>query len=322
MAGLKESIERLMAGQLAEWPEFAGRVALMREHGERQLSVGGKQVVVRDNPARLISTTARVTMEAARRDGTPEHCMLCPANRPAEQRRLLWRGLHRHWQVLVNPFPIVEGHFTVVSATHEPQRLGREAVDDMLRLAGALPGYVVTYNGPRCGASIPWHLHLQAMPLGSVPLAAATVAGGQVADGVMCSDTMLPLRCLVVTGEGDDQVAARVTDVVTRLPSDDNSAEPMLNAMAWVPRGERAPVVLIVPRRRHRPSNFGVGPGQLLWSPGVIDLMGLVTLPRREDFDNITPDIIRQVYREIAPDDSAWRELLTELSTNTDLQTR
>ena len=318
MGRLKEEIERLMEEQLRQWPEFAGRVERMCSQGERRLDVDGHTLIVRDNPARIISTTARVTMEAAHRDGSPDHCMLCPHNRPPEQRPVTWQH-GGGWQVLVNPYPIVEGHYTIVSERHEPQSLTTGVIVDMLQLTRELPGYVITYNGPRCGASIPWHLHLQAMPLAKVPLGslpfphvgpglglAATRDNvgpglGLAAleeTGTLRSDTLLPLPCLVITG-GENQ-AQRVTDAIHNLPNNDKTAEPMLNAMAWIPTGESEPVVVIVPRRRHRPSCFGTGPGQLLWSPGVIDLMGLVTLPRREDFDAVTADQLRQAYAEIS----------------------
>ena len=297
MGRLKEEIERLMEEQLRQWPEFAGRVERMCSQSERRLDVDGHKLIVRDNPARIISTTARVTMEAAHRDGSPDHCMLCPHNRPPEQRPVTWRH-GGGWQVLVNPYPIVEGHYTIVSERHEPQRLTTGVIVDMLQLTRELPGYVITYNGPRCGASIPWHLHLQAMPLAKVPLGSVVISGKPIAGGTLCSHTMLPLPCLVI--KGGDNHAQRVSKAITKLPNDDKTLEPMLNAMAWIPTGESEPVVVIVPRRRHRPSCFGTGPGQLLWSPGVIDLMGLVTLPRREDFDTVTADQLRQAYAEIA----------------------
>ena len=40
----------------------------------------------------------------------------------------------------------------------------------MLRLAEALPEYVVFYNGPQCGASAPDHLHFQAGNRGFLPI--------------------------------------------------------------------------------------------------------------------------------------------------------
>ena len=64
--------------------------------------------------------------------------------------------------MLINPFPIFPEHFTIPHREHVPQRIAGNFAA-MLDLARAMsPRYTVFYNGPKCGASAPDHLHFQA----------------------------------------------------------------------------------------------------------------------------------------------------------------
>jgi len=55
---------------------------------------------------------------------------------------------------------------------------------------------------------------------------------------------------------------------------------------------------LVFPRARHRPEVYHKG--ILTWSPGTIDMAGIVVLPVQSDFDRITADDIRSVFREVS----------------------
>lgn len=291
MMELKQQLERLYAEQLEEWTEFNERRALMMSHEQRSLSGGGLAVAVkvRNNPARMLSTTARVTMVRGQQDTSPRHCMLCPDNRPRQQRAVSWCG-RRAMQVLVNPYPIVDRHFTIAAAVHQPQRFDADTIADMLTLAAQLPGYAVSYNGPRCGASIPWHLHLQAFPVDDTLLNGLSL-DDEVCDGVVRRD-VLPLPVKLYRGVEPTRVAAEFVDAT-------GGDETMLNAVAWSD-GEAAPVLAVIERTHHRPANFGDGDGQMLWSPGILDLLGIITLPREHDFTTITAEVAAAVYRYIS----------------------
>lgn len=127
----------------------------------RTIAAGGVEMTLVHNPARMRSTTART--DAASIAARP--CFLCAENRPAGQMSLIWRG----YEVLVNPYPIFPGHLTIVSRSHEPQTISGR-LTDMQSLARELPDYTVFFNGARCGASAPDHMHFQAVPSRYVPL--------------------------------------------------------------------------------------------------------------------------------------------------------
>lgn len=144
-------IKSFIDAQLAVWPEAAARFNALEDVVVKD--VGNYRVQF--NPARAVSTAAKVDSAsiAARK------CFLCASNRPKEQISLPWEDM----EILVNPFPIFPGHLTIAALNHTPQSLlGR--VHQMRRLSKDLPGYTVFYNGAKCGASAPDHMHFQAVP--------------------------------------------------------------------------------------------------------------------------------------------------------------
>ena len=110
--------------------------------------------MVQFNPGRITSSAAKV--DARSIEARP--CFLCEKNRPAQQRGI---SFEQDYTILINPFPIFRRHLTIVSDIHTDQRIAGNFLT-MLRLAEALPEYVIFYNGPQCGASAPDHLHFQA----------------------------------------------------------------------------------------------------------------------------------------------------------------
>lgn len=112
-------------------------------------------------------------------------CFLCADNiwwqqRGAESGYHL-RGLNGRYTAWMNPFPLVAGHAVIASREHLPQHwqasggLELEAlVTDLIDMATSLPDWLLFYNGVGAGASIPYHLHLHAIPraglYGKMPL--------------------------------------------------------------------------------------------------------------------------------------------------------
>jgi SpoIID/LytB domain protein len=146
-------IQNFLKRQWEAWPEVKAR-----HHAEvfqKELTLRGCTIKVQFNPARAVSTTAKI--DAASIAARP--CFLCKNNRPAQQLELPWGD----YTILVNPYPIFPDHLTIVANTHTPQTL-KGRVEDMRRLSQELPGYAVFFNGAKAGASAPDHMHFQAVP--------------------------------------------------------------------------------------------------------------------------------------------------------------
>lgn len=281
-----------ITAQRAEWPLAARNFDALEGVEVRSIAMPGMDIKVQFNPARIVSSGAKVDARSL----AERPCFLCEKNRPAEQRGIDWRG----YTVLVNPFPIFPRHLTIPAVVHTPQRIqGRVA--DMLALAAELPGYTVFYNGPRCGASAPDHMHFQAGNSDFLPIWQALDAAPlrTVADdgaGTRLSVcTALPVNVFVVdaaTPEAGERMFDRLYRV---LP--EGEEEPMMNLLA---AGSR---LVVVPRKRHRPSFYGtVGEGCMLLSPASVDMGGAFITPRREDFDRLDAQLLARVFDELCLD--------------------
>lgn len=270
-------IDSFFSRQLSQWPMAADNFAALGNVLIREVE-GADGFKVQFNPARIVSTGANVSKEAIK----VRKCFLCEANRPPEQIGLDWGD----YVILVNPFPIFPGHLTIPAKTHTPQLISGRAAD-MLRLAADLPGYTVFYNGARCGASAPDHIHFQAVPSDRLPLwgtvkenGLTTVIGGQKAFVIKYTDI--------------DAAAKQLQSYLAYLPVDADSGEPMVNVLC------RESSLVVIPRRRHRPSDYGSGDGRILLSPASIDLSGVLITPLRRDFDSIDAETVRRVLSEVS----------------------
>lgn len=293
-----------ITAQRAEWPLAARNFDALEGVEVRSIAMPGMDIKVQFNPARIVSSGAKVDARSL----AERPCFLCEKNRPAEQRGIDWRG----YTVLVNPFPIFPRHLTIPAVGHTPQRIqGRVA--DMLALAAELPGYTVFYNGPRCGASAPDHMHFQAGNSDFLPIWQALDAAPlrTVADdgaGTRLSVcTALPVNVFVVdaaTPEAGERMFERLYRV---LP--EGEEEPMMNLLA---AGSR---LVVVPRKRHRPSFYGTeGEGCMLLSPASVDMGGAFITPHREDFDRLDAQLLARVFDELCLDTEQIEEISNKVS--------
>ena len=85
------------------------------------------------------------------------------------------------------------------------------------------------------------------------------------------------------------------------LPLPEGEDEPMLNMLAYAAAGGTR--LVVVPRKRHRPSFYGTeGEGCMLLSPASVDMGGAFITPRREDFGRLDADVLMQVFDELCLD--------------------
>ena len=161
-------IHSFVQEQLSSWPLAADNFKALEKVHVREVQVNGLTVRLQFNPARMISSAAKLTKaDIARRP-----CFLCEANRPDVQTNIPFESpAGNQYHILVNPYPIFPDHLVIALKEHKAQSImGR--CEDMLALAQEFEGYTLFYNGPCCGASAPDHHHFQAAPRGLMALEA------------------------------------------------------------------------------------------------------------------------------------------------------
>lgn len=288
-------IDEFIASQIAEWPMAAGNFEALKGVKVKEVELPGWTVKVQFNPARIVSSSAKVDAKSLKE----RKCFLCAANRPDVQRGIDWG---EKYTILINPFPIFPRHLTIPDRSHTDQLiLGRIA--DMVRLASELDEYTVFYNGPRCGASAPDHMHFQAGNSDFLTLAPAiedaelkTVATDGEATLAMV-DT-LPLKVFVIDSTDPEAAERLFKRLYDALPVPEGEKEPMMNLLCYsTAAGVR---LVVIPRKRHRPSFYGTeGEGTMLLSPASVDMGGVFITPLEKDFNALDAAKIQQVLDEL-----------------------
>jgi hypothetical protein len=282
-ASILDAIDLLFESQVEEWPELRHGVEGLTRARSRDFVVNGFPVVARHIPHRIGSTTARVDPDAIRKRA----CFLCAENLPEPEKGLVF---DQKFVIACNPFPILNNHLSIVLREHVPQRIEGHLMT-MLDLAVQLPGYVVLYNGPECGASAPDHMHFQACLFDEMPL----VEDLKHASGGLIPD--YPRSAFVLRDSNPVRLSRRFSELFVSLEAHHkNRVEPMFNLVALHRDGDW--VVVVFPRSKHRPEVFHTG--ELTWTPGAIDLCGVVVLPVESDLDKITASDIQEVFGEVS----------------------
>lgn len=289
--------DRLIADQIAVWPQAAGNFEALKGVKVKDLDVDGMHIKVQFNPARIVSSSAKVDAKSLKE----RKCFLCAANRPEVQTGLPW-GDNDRYIVLINPFPIFPRHLTIPDTSHVDQLIVDRAAD-MMDLAKDLDEYTVFYNGPKCGASAPDHMHFQAGNSDFLTIADAienadlkTVATD--GDATLALVDTLPIKLFVIDA-ADHEVGARLFKrLYDAIPVPENEREPMMNILCYsTAAGER---MVIIPRKRHRPSFYGTeGDDCMLLSPASVDMGGVFITPLQKDFDRLDADTVRRVLDEL-----------------------
>ena len=261
----------------------------------KSFDVDGMPFKVQFNPARIVSSGAKVDAASLK----ARKCFLCGENRPAEQFGMEWKD---RYTVLINPFPIFRRHLTIPDNSHTDQLIAGR-IKDMMDLAADLDGFTVFYNGPRCGASAPDHMHFQAGNSDFLTIAEAldgvdlkTVATD--GDATLSMVDSLPVKVFVIDA-ADHAAGERLFGrLLTAMPVPEGEREPMMNILCYsTPAGER---LVVIPRKRHRPSFYGTeGTDCMLISPASVDVGGVFITPRPEDFARMDADAIRRVLNEV-----------------------
>lgn len=275
---LQEQIGALFACQRQDWKNFGQAVTRMDDLRTKTFQWGSNfTVFVQLNPARLRS----VTENGEKIDIKKRPCFLCETNRPVEQKGIAFL---EKYIILCNPFPILRNHFTITLHSHVPQRIGRK-INDMLTLTEQLPNYVVFYNGAKSGASAPDHFHFQA---------------GLKLPVLMQGDNEFR-SCMVIESEAKDEATELFEEAYRYLRhlQPDVEEEPMMNIIAFTENEKYR--IHVFPRKAKRPKQYDMeGSKQLRITPGALDMAGLFTVVREEDFEKVTKQDIEDIYTQVS----------------------
>lgn len=278
------------------------------------------KIVVQFNPGRIVSSSAKVDDKSIK----DRPCFLCADNLPSEQKGILYNN---EYLILVNPFPIFEEHFTIPTIKHQPQQIAH-SFPNMLSLAKDLGKYYsVFYNGPKCGASAPDHLHFQACTNNVMPIETELEDIIPEKSKLLYEENDLSvyrisnyLRNVFLIESSDEKKTITQFGVLQKTiqSETDSIGEPMMNIIAMFNKTWK---ILIFPRAKHRPFQYFLeDKSKMLISPAAVDFGGQLITPREEDFNKITKDDIKDIFAQTTISEDLSERIGKKYSASADRQ--
>lgn len=310
------SISRFFNRQLEVWTDARHRFRDLKHVETRQFS---DQLKLQWNPARIVSTGAKIDKKTL----GERPCFLCDKNRPKVQ---MSKQIDEKFHLLVNPFPILPVHFTIPARKHQPQLIYKN-YGEMHRFISLHSDLMVFYNGPKCGASAPDHLHFQAGTNGILPLQTNWQRlSRNLTDIISLNDEekisvvrdfIVPAFVIISKSAESDEVLFR--RLYKAMPQRGDETEPMMNIISWR-KGEEF-ISVVIPREKHRPeAYFAEGDAQFVVSPGALDMSGLIITPREEDFRKLTEEKALSLLQECGVSEEKMNAIIAKLKASKDAE--
>ena len=289
------NISEFFDRQLQVWDTARNNFEALKNVKVKEFNVDGTTIKVQFNPGRIVSSAAKVDAKSLKE----RKCFLCAANRPAVQEGIAWGD---DYTILINPFPIFPRHLTIPCNEHVDQLI-KGRIADMMNLSRDLEGFTLFYNGPKCGASAPDHMHFQAGNSDFLTIAPALEKAelkeiAKDGEATLYLVDTLPLNVFVVDAKDHKEGARLFKRLYDALPQKEGETEPMMNLLCYAtPAGER---LVVIPRKQHRPSFYGMeGEGKMLLSPASVDMGGVFITPLEKDFVKLDADLVRTIVDEL-----------------------
>ena len=313
-------IDKFVHDQLSVWPAVAAKYRALKSAQTRQMTIGGILVTLQSNPGRMPIF---------------DHgCPLCEENYLEHQHFLPFEGRKgRKYRILVNRAPIFPNHLVITRDVHVPQTIWHR-YPDMLDLAVQFPDYVIFYNSPYSGTTVPGHAHFQACPKGYMPLERIAgrllhniaMNGGQVPESlsgnVSFVDSVRDAQLFhfkhftrgvfLLRAETAKSMAKMFYRLLDCCDLAEGEAEPRFNALTFFSEGEYRAVVTC--RAKHRPHHFyAEGEDHFALSPGAADMAGFFVIPEVSDYERLTPAVLTEILKEISLSEKQEERLLWRL---------
>lgn len=317
-------LEKFLSDQLSIWPMARDNFRALKSVRTRKLVVGGIETVLQYNPARIVSSSAKIDKESL----AARPCFLCRSHRTYDQSYIPFVGRKgKEYDILINPYPIFQKHFTIPISFHTRQSIWKRYVD-MLSLAKKYGGYTIFYNGPKCGASAPDHHHFQACTTGVMPVEDAAVKAvedfyaGNASDAEFVAShrkasvflfKKLTRGVFVIRSESSKDSAKLFYRLLDCSPMPEGEPEPMINLLVFRRGGAYYSVVFV--RRAHRSHHYyAEGDENIFMSFGSVDMGGVFIASKEKDFDKVTASDMEEIFDEISVTAEDERKIIRRMN--------
>jgi|GEM_PF-5023553 len=247
----------------------------------------------------------------------PEKCFLCPIGMDEREKRITWQG-RKEWHVYSNPNPILRDNIVIASEEHIDQHLDEAAVGDMIDItlllnnSGERNSYRIFYNDLGVGSSIPWHNHMQGIPV-ELPIEnyieneknksnkELIVTDDNVSIYGLKNYPSMDVDASVFVVEGSEKYSEKVSASCYKIINLLDRIGLRYNILTTRDKSGKLRV-FIFPRRRHLPSNFGK-----FWvSPATIEMAGMIVISRKELYEEFELNDFKNLFKDVG---ISWKDV-------------
>ncbi|MGD8782759.1 MAG: DUF4922 domain-containing protein [Ignavibacteria bacterium] len=298
---LPQKLSALLNQQKTVWELLNKNYTALSDVKMKEFFFDDVKINLQFNPHRIISTSAKVDKKSIEN----RKCFLCKENIPDEQRAVKFNN---EFAFLCNPYPILNDHFTIPHVQHLPQQI-TNCFESFLDITFSLKDkFTLLYNGPKCGASAPDHLHFQCVRSGVLPIESEIELLLSSYSQVYLNENEIqsyiisdPLRNFIfIHSSNKSKIMNEFERVYKSLQNIfETHEEPLLNVLSFYK--DNSWNVIIYPRAKHRPGYYFLeGEDKILISPASIDLCGVLVCPRENDFKKVTGKNIKRIFSEVS----------------------
>ena len=308
---LSDKAEALLRHQKVNWELVRTNFSDLANVKIKTFQFDDFQIKIQFNPTRVRSTAAKVDTKSI----AERKCFLCFENLPSDQRGIKFNN---DYILLCNPYPIFSQHLTIPCVNHIPQSI-EENFMDLLDLSFDLKdNFFVFYNGPKCGASAPDHLHFQAGKKNIIPLEkdyrnligkfGKTIIEKKELKLIFVNHSFRPFLFIEASDRFEiKNVFDKILNSLKVFTSKEE--EPLINILSYF--DEERWRIIIFPRETHRPRQYyAKDSSKLLVSPASVDMAGLIIIPNEDDFHKITKNDVIDIYGQVSLNSNEILEVL------------
>jgi len=311
---LSDSVNSLLKEQIINWELARKNYGDLNRIRVKKIDFDHFELNIQFNPERIVSSSAKTDSRSIEK----RKCFLCPSNLPGEQKGII-RG---NFVILVNPFPIFPKHLTIPKLDHTPQRITGN-FRSMLEISRDLPDFHLFYNGPKCGASAPDHMHFQAGNKGFMPI--ENEYPELIADHseILIQNEIITVfavrnylrKFISIESNNKEQTEKVFQQLYSILEERGQPEESLLNLLCQYK--DNRWIVVVFPRDQHRPYQyFEEGELNILLSPASVDFGGYCITPLEKDFKKITKEDLEDIFMQVSINDEDFNKLASRLKHN------
>ena len=311
---IHNKIELFFQSQIKEWDLLKQNYNSLKNLNTRNIHIDSEEITLQHNPCRVKSTNAKIDDSSIK----ARACFLCEKNLPFQQAKY---PINKEFYLLCNPYPIFKNHYTLPLIKHNKQEINSYLIQ-FFDITKKLENFVIFYNGPKCGASAPDHMHFQAIPQNTVSLFDFCNKEMLKNNSNHILYTSKTIKCFnsalsnFIYIESNDLTKAinSFKLIYNILPIHENEYEPRLNILARYYNNNWQ--IIIIPRKKHRPKEFFYeDTKQIKISPASIDFAGVIIIPNTSNFKSINANIIKEIYSQLTYNSSEFLEIINKINS-------